>query len=114
MRGAEKTVVLGALIYMAVYIPCVILAVTSTAFSAAGDDPGAVFRVILPFHFFGMALNLVALILTIRDLYLRDFGRENAKLTWLLLILMTGGIGWVIYILRHALKPRPAGGEPTQ
>lgn len=61
---------------------------------------------ILPLHFLGMALNLAALIVTIRDLYLRPFANPNTKLTWLLLILYTGGIGWVVYVFKHALRPR--------
>lgn len=61
---------------------------------------------IFPAHFLGMVLNLAALILTIRDLYLRSFPNPNAKITWLLLILMTGGIGWIVYIFKYALKPR--------
>jgi len=47
-------------------------------------------------------------LLTLRDLYLRRFDSENAKVTWALLIVMTGGIGWLVYIFKYALKPRPA------
>jgi hypothetical protein len=53
-----------------------------------------------------MGLIILALVFTIHDLYQRDFPTSNAKLTWLVLILLTGGIGWIIYIFRHALKPR--------
>lgn len=63
---------------------------------------------LLPFHFFGMLMNVVALVLTIRDLYLRSFPKENDKLTWHLLILLTGGIGWIIYVFKYARKPRPS------
>ena len=67
---------------------------------------GSVRLGIVPFHIFGMLLNLVAFVLTLRDLYLREFASENAKVTWALLITMTGGVGWLAYIFKHALKPR--------
>ena len=99
MRGIERFFVLGAVIYMAVYIPCFVLAMAS-------PDPDKWLPVIIPCHILGMILNFIAIVLTIRDLYLRKFKSENAKLTWALLILMTGGIGWLVYIFKHALKPR--------
>ena len=103
MRGLERFLVLGAVVYMGIYIPCFLI--------AAGSRNPDMFHVITPFHLFGMFLNLVALVLTLRDLYLRKFESENAKLTWALLIVMTGGIGWIVYIFKHALKPRPPSGE---
>ena len=102
MRGVERFFVLVALVYMAIYIPCFLIAWASMLGS---QEPGSFF-IILPFHFLGMALNVVALVLTMRDLYLQNFEDENAKLTWALLILMTGGIGWLVYVFKHALKPR--------
>ncbi len=77
MRGAERFFVLGAVVYMAVYIPCFFLV-------SLDRNPDAAFALIMPFHLVGMLLNLTALVLTIRDLYLRRFDTENAKLTWLL------------------------------
>jgi hypothetical protein len=98
MRGVERCLVLAAIIYMAVYVPFF--------FMAPGGFWGRWMTVILPLHFLSMLLNLIAIVLTIRDLYLRRFPTENAKLTWLLLILCTGGIGWLVYVFKHALKPR--------
>ena len=101
MNRIEKTLVLGAVAYMAVYMPY-FFAQAYRGVHGANISPYA----IIPFHLTGMALNFLALVLTIRDLYLRKFEKENTKLTWLLLILWTGGIGWLVYIFKHALKPR--------
>jgi hypothetical protein len=57
-------------------------------------------------HFLGMALTIAAFVLTIRDLYKRSFPNPNQKLTWLLLITWTGGIGWLIYLFKYAFKAR--------
>jgi hypothetical protein len=108
MGRLEKVFVLGAVIYMAVYVP--IFFYITTAESMNGD----LFALILPFHFTGMGLNLIALVLTIRDLYKRDFKSANDKVTWALLILMTGGIGWFVYVFKYALKPRLLAGGRQQ
>lgn len=108
MRGVERFLVLTAIVYMAVYVVAVTIYVPFFVLSLAPVDADHRMLWILPFHFLGMLLNLVALVLTIRDLYMRQFPKENAKLTWILLILLTGGVGWLIYIFKHALKPRYA------
>ena len=51
-------------------------------------------------------VSLIALILTVIDLYKRQFTNSNSKITWLLVLALTGGIGWVFYIFKHAIKPR--------
>ena len=104
MRGADRFFTLGAFVYMAVYIQSFLL-------FPWGLDPRDAFAVLVPFHLLCMLLNLLALVLTIRDLYLRRFDAENAKLTWLLLILCTGGIGWLVYVFKHGLKPRGNSAE---
>ena len=90
-----------ALAYMAMYIPYFLVQIVR-ATNGAHVSPVAIF----PLHFLGMALNFAALVVTIRDLYLRSFVNPNAKLTWLLLILVTGGIGWFVYVFKYAFKPR--------
>lgn len=100
MNRFEKFLVLGPIAYTAVYIPCFFYVVSSSP-----SDPTA-FNRILPFHFAGMILNLMAFAVTLRDLYKRPFESENTKLTWGLLIVMTGGIGWLVYVFKHGLKPR--------
>ena len=104
MRGFERWFVLWSLGYMIVYFPVFFVVI----FSTMATESNA-FWYIMPFHFLGMFQNLMALILTIRDLYLRRFPGENDKLTWLLVILLTGGIGWLIYVFMYALKPRADG-----
>jgi hypothetical protein len=49
----------------------------------------------------------IAVGLTIRDLYLRDFPHPNDKLTWCLLFFT--GIGWIVYLCEYAMKPRGNG-----
>ena len=105
MRGLEKAFVLWALGYTVVYL-CLFV-------SAAIAQSERAFVALLPFHFLGMLQNVIAFILTIRDLYRRPFQNPNSKVTWTLLILCTGGIGWVVYIFRHALKPRPDALTPS-
>ena len=107
MRGLERWFVLWSLGYMVVYVPVFLIVMARPR--ASLDS----FFYILPFHFLGMIQNFAALILTIRDLYLRSFAHENQKLTWLLLILLTGGIGWIVYVFLYALKPRIGTGQDT-
>lgn len=101
MKGLERAIVIAALLYTALYIPYFFAQMYRFSLGI-NVSPYAIF----PLHFLGMALNFLALILTIRDLYLRPFADPNRKLTWLLVILLTGGIGWLVYVFRHALKPR--------
>jgi hypothetical protein len=108
MKGLERAIVITALLYMAFYIPY-FFAQTYRISQGINVSPYAIF----PLHFLAMALNFIALIVTIRDLYLRPFVDPNRKLTWLLLILLTGGIGWVVYLFRHALKPRTSPREQS-
>jgi hypothetical protein len=103
----ERAVVITALAYMAAYLPYLLVQMVR-ATNGAQVSPEAIF----PFHFLGMALNFAALVVTIRDLYLRPFVNPNTKLTWLLLILVTGGIGWLVYVFKHAFKPRTANSAP--
>ena len=100
------------MIYMIVYFPFFLLfgflVEAHKRWGSVSDDTLWIyFMILIPFHFLGMAQNFLALFLTLRDLYRRPFPRANQKLIWCILILMTGGIGWVVYVFRHALKPRP-------
>ena len=104
MRGIEKAIVLWALAYMAIYIPFFF-------FAGSRVTPDQFLEIIIPLHLAGIVQNFLALALTIRDLYKRPFPNPNQKLTWCLLITWTGGIGWLVYIFKHALKPRPVIAE---
>lgn len=94
----ECSFVLYALGYTAVYVPIFVIVILRS--------PQQFFSVLLPFHLLGMTQNLVAFVLTIRDLYVRRFSQPNQKPTWLLLIVTTGGVGRIVYIFKYALKPR--------
>lgn len=100
MSRGERLFVLWTLAYMVVY--------SAVFVSIAYRDVQPSLSWLLTFHFLGMAQNFAALFLTIRDLYKRPFPNPNQKLTWALLILCTGGIGWLVYIFKHAIKPRPS------
>lgn len=104
------------MIYMVVYVPFFLivffLGVAHQKWGSVSDDTmWILFMILIPCHFLGMAQNFLALFLTLRDLYRRRFPRENQKLIWCLLILATGGIGWVVYVFRYALEPRPTAVE---
>jgi len=100
MNKLEKFTVYFVVLYAAIYTPVLV-------YLFFVHTPSAVsFNTLMPFHLLGMVLNGVALIITIRDLYLRKFEKENAKITWALLIFLTGGVGWVVYVFKYAVKPR--------
>ncbi len=94
MRGWEKVMVVWTLGYM------LLLAGFEFLTDLSPYDPWHDFS-------FGMGLvqNVIAMALTIRDLYQRDFPHPNQKLTWGLLITWTV-IGWFIYLFKYAFKPR--------
>ena len=50
--------------------------------------------------------SFATMIFLIKDLYKREFENPNAKLTWFLLFVFTGGIGILVYAFEHAIKPR--------
>jgi len=106
MNRLERTIVLVALCNMALYIGTMV--VVSIIEPSIPTPPGRVFAAFIAWHITGMAFNFTALIVTIRDLYLRSFSNPNDKLTWLLLMMLTGGIGWFVYLWRHAFRPRPS------
>ena len=71
-------------------------------------NPDSLFKSTLKFW---APVYIIATILTlyylINDLYKREFEKSNSKVTWVFLILLTGGIGLIIYAFKHAIKPRP-------
>jgi len=71
----------------------------------------AAWSVLPALGFVGAFFGMSAVVLVLRDLYLRDFRDANAKMLWTLAILMTAGIGLLVYIFRHAVKPRPHRSE---
>lgn len=96
-----RITILASLTYMLLYIPYFFVQMYRIS-NGVQVSPLAIF----PAHFVGLALNLASLVMTIRDLYLRSFPNPNTKLTWGILIIATGGIGWIVYIFKYALKPR--------
>src|SRR4051794_34673009 len=53
-----------------------------------------------------MLLSVAAVVLIFRDLYKREFKNPHSKITWVLIIAFTGGIGLLVYVFRHAVHPR--------
>ena len=70
------------------------------------------FRVALQVGTFVVPGCLVALVLTLRDLYLRRLPDRSTKILWVVLVLVTEGIGQVLYVYRYGLPPRSS--SPTQ
>ena len=101
MHTIERAIIITSLVYMLGYIPYFLV----QGYRIAHGVPVSPLA-ILPAHFLGMVFNGAAFVCTIRDLYLRSFSNPNTKLTWALLIMLTGGIGWLVYIFKYALKPR--------
>ena len=69
------------------------------------DPQGRYFHIVIPFHFFGMAIGLPMLIVLFRDLYKRNFPNPNTKVTWTILFLMF----WPsipVYLYKHGFRPR--------
>ena len=60
-------------------------------------------KTLLPIVFL---LSLSTVIIVIRDLYKREFENPNSKLTWFIVVAMTGGIGLLIYIFKFGNKSR--------
>ncbi len=81
MNRAEKAFMIFYWCYILIYGCCfVYLGVT--------DKLRDLFHVVMPFHFFGMAIGIPMLIILFRDLYKREFPNPNSKITWTILILM--------------------------
>lgn len=53
-----------------------------------------------------LLLSFSTVIIVIRDLYKREFENSNSKLTWLIVVSITGGIGLLIYIFKFGNKSR--------
>lgn len=101
MNRLERTIVLAALGNMAIYIGTMVVISIMSGTNPA--PPGSAF---FAWAISVVLLNYAGLIVTIRDLYLRAFNNPNDKLTWLLLMMLTGGIGWFVYLWRHGLRTR--------
>jgi hypothetical protein len=102
MGRFERAFVLWSLVYLVVY---------GFVFTVVAVRQDERFDSLIPFHILGMVQNFAAFLLTIRDLYRRDFSNPNSKLTWLLMMFFTGGIGWFVYLYLHGLRPRPSLAE---
>ena len=101
MNSFERAIVFGALIGQ----------VTVIGFGVVGLNTAASFLHESWFTYLSAAtflLSACTLALILQDLYKRKFDNPNSKLTWLLVILLTGGIGLAIYVFRYAVKPRGA------
>lgn len=98
MNRLEKAILFSALVAQ-----CVVIALGVYGLSSEPPRPSGVPRSALAFT---MLLSAAAVVLLFRDLYKREFPNPNSKLTWLLVMAFTGGIGILIYAFRHAVRPR--------
>jgi len=100
MSAAEKTVVLIAFIGQLLFVAVGVWALEQPDLGIFVD------QWVIPISAFLFAVSFAAVVLLIRDLYKRPFKSPNAKLTWLLAMFLTGGIGIVLYAFVHAFKSR--------
>ena len=98
MNRIEKTVLFCALIAQVVVI--------ALGIHDLGSEPPGPSSVPSWMKVLTVLVSLAAVVLVFRDLYERQFPNPNAKITWVLIMAFTGGIGIVIYALRHAVRPR--------
>ena len=98
MNNVEKLIVFAAIASQAVFISEGLLRINGVL--GYGSSPLAPYVPVL------FLVSFAALIITIADLYKRQFTNPNRKITWLLIIMLTGGVGWLVYIFKHAIKPR--------
>ncbi|VVS91826.1 ankyrin repeat domain-containing protein [Desulfoluna spongiiphila] len=95
MGKLEKFIVIFTGLYIAVY--------TYFFFNIDIFENG--FEKILPFHFFGMFLSLVFIVIVVRDIYKRSFENQNSKTTWTLLVILFWPSVFV-YLPKYGFKPR--------
>ncbi|WP_116812422.1 PLDc N-terminal domain-containing protein [Steroidobacter cummioxidans] len=98
MNRLEKAIVFSALVAQ-----CVVIALGVFGLSSEPPRPSSAPRSALALT---LLLSIAAIVLLLRDLYKREFPNPNSKLTWLLVMAFTGGIGILIYAFRHAVHPR--------
>jgi len=94
MSRIEKIYCILFLLIMIIYIPCFFVLVERWNYDI-------IFRV----HISMMFLNLVFMILVIKDIFQRDFPKPNAKARWILLMFLFPFLMFV-YLFVHAFKPR--------
>lgn len=97
MSSIEKAIVLIAAVLNIAVVLFVIVAAGNP--SLVGTIPS---WLVLPTSI----VSVLALVAIVRDLYLRTFTNPNSKLTWLFIIMFTGGVGMIVYVFRHAVKSR--------
>lgn len=106
MSRAEKKFVIWALF-------CVLLGYAAVTWMQLHPYDLETFSIIM-FCMIMIKLQLIiAMTLTIRDLYLRPFSTPFHRTTWLFFILCTAGIGWISYLIKHAFKPRLNASEQS-
>ncbi len=106
MSTGEKAFMIFFLVYLACYLG--FQAYLDFGLGMFVDDE--VFEVMRVLHVLGFVQVIAAYVIAFRDLYKRDFPKPNSKLTWALLILLTSGIGLLVYLVKHGFRPR---GGPT-
>lgn len=110
MNIAEKAFMVFFFVYWAFYVGS--HAYFNWYLGVSSDDE--FFEVMLMFHLLGFLQIIAVYVIVFRDLYKRDFPNPNSKLTWGLLILLTSGIGLVVYLVKHGFRPRGGPVEQAQ
>jgi hypothetical protein len=98
MSRFEKAYVIAYLLLSAAYIP--------TLFAERLGGIGAV-------HVVWTVAGAPFLVMVFADVYHRDFANPNDKVTWVILMVMLGPIGIVVYLYKHGFRSRRRHGNGT-
>ncbi len=108
MNKSEKAFMIFCLLYSVVHIPFLMYVTKAIA-------PALLLtQVLCVSHGLWIVLLIAAFILTIRDLYKRSFPNPNSKVTWVLIIVLTSGLGLFLYIFKHGFRPRTLPSEEAK
>lgn len=95
-----STATYAALVFIAFLTVCYGLTTNSNASALAAT-------IFITIHAALMVLNAAAFLFTVRDWRFREFKSPATKYWWLAAIAMTGGVGWIWYIMKFKLWHSP-------
>jgi hypothetical protein len=102
MKNWEKVFVLFSIIYVTplIFLPSVWPACLIDYFNLSNSQALYISMVL-----FGCILGVGCIVLTLQDLFKREFTNTSRKV-WFLVLLLGGTPGWLIYLFVHGFRPR--------
>lgn len=105
MNRAERRFVIATLVFVATYIPAFIATILLT-WNSSREVGLWVGYVLFPFHSLVIVFCFAVVYLAIRDLFRRDTAElAFSRMSWLCIILGTGGWGAFPYCFFQGFKP---------